>query len=69
MKMTKERQEELQERNKRIIARYCEIAEKQPLATHYAIAFELTKEFNLSPQMIALIVTEAGVSVSKTIQQ
>lgn len=59
MAITKEQKKELERRNAKIFKRYCNLSEKQPLAYPYTIYTELANEFNLSPQMISLIVRTA----------
>lgn len=59
MALTQEQKKELDRRNAKIYKRFCNLSEKQPLAYPYTIYNELAKEFNLSPQMISLIVRNA----------
>lgn len=57
--LTKEQKKELDRRNAKIYKRFCNLSEKQPLAYPNTIYTELAKEFELSPQMISLIVRTA----------
>jgi Mor family transcriptional regulator len=57
--LTKEQKKELERRNAKIYKRFCNLSEKQPLAYPNTIYTELAKEFELSPQMISLIVRTA----------
>lgn len=59
MALTKEQQKELERRNAKIYKRYCNMSEKQPLATDYKIFSILALEFDLTTNMIALIVRTA----------
>lgn len=59
MALTKEQQKELERRNAKIYKRYCNMSEKQPLATDYKIFSILALEFELTTNMIALIVRTA----------
>lgn len=59
MALTKEQQKELERRNAKIYKRYCNMSEKQPLATDYKIFSILALEFELTVNMIALIVRTA----------
>lgn len=59
MALTKEQQRELEKRNAKIYKRYCNMSEKQPLASDYKIFSVLSLEFNLTINMIALIVRTA----------
>jgi hypothetical protein len=55
-KLTEQQQNELNERNAKIYKMYCNLSEQQPLAYRQTIITYLSKEFNLSPQMISLII-------------
>ena len=59
MALTKEQQKGLERRNAKIYKRYCNMSEKQPLATDYKIFSILALEFELTTNMIALIVRTA----------
>ena len=59
MALTQEQKKELDRRNAKIYKRFCNLSERQPLAYPNTIYNELAKEFNLSPQMISLIVRTA----------
>lgn len=59
MALTQEQKKEIERRNAKIYKRYCNMSEKQPLAYPYTIYTEIAKEFELSPQMISLIVRTA----------
>ena len=59
MALTKEQQKELERRNAKIYKQYCNMSEKQPLATDYKIFSILALEFDLTTNMIALIVRTA----------
>ncbi len=59
MALTLEQQEQIKKRNAEIYTRYCNLSEQQPLAYPNTIYTELAKEFELSPQMIGLIVRNA----------
>ena len=57
--ITNEQKKELDRRNAKIYKRFCNLSERQPLAYPHTIYTELAKEFELSPQMIGLIVRTA----------
>ena len=59
MALTLEQQQAIKKRNAEIYLRFCRLSEQQPLAYPNTIYNELAKEFNLSPQMISLIVRNA----------
>ena len=59
MALTLEQQKAIKKRNSEIYLRFCRLSEQQPLAYPNTIYNELAKEFNLSPQMISLIVRNA----------
>lgn len=59
MALTLEQKKELERRNAKIYKRFCNLSERQPLAYPNTIYTELAKEFELSPQMISLIVRNA----------
>lgn len=65
MALTKEQQKELERRNAKIYKRYCNMSEKQPLATDYKIFSILALEFDLTTNMIALIVRTAQKGVKQ----
>ena len=59
MALTLEKQNEIEQRNAEIYERFCNLSEEQPLAYRQTIITFLSKEYELSPQMISLIVKTA----------
>ncbi len=56
MAISQEQQNILNERNANIYERYCNLCEQQPLAYRQTIITYLSKEYELSPQMIKVII-------------
>lgn len=56
MALTKEKINEIEERNAEIYERFCQLSEQQPLAYRQTIITYLSREYELSPQMVSLIV-------------
>ena len=55
-RLTEQQQNELNERNANIYERFCNLSEQQPLAYRQTIITYLSREYDLSPQMISLII-------------
>lgn len=62
MKLTEQQQNELAERNRTIVERYCSLTEAQPLATANKIMSYLAKEYSLTVQSIGRILREQGIT-------
>ena len=55
-RLTEQQQNELNERNANIYEKFCNLSEQQPLAYRQTIITYLSREYDLSPQMISLII-------------
>ena len=64
--LTEQQQIEIAKRNEEIKARYCALAETQPLATANKIISYLANEYCLTPQSIGRILREQGIETTTT---